>query len=323
VANAPLTLRDGSKVKRDPRQGFPFSMKDLALPDHLPALRAAGVSCFKVEGRKKSPLYVATTTDYYRRLLDGKLTREERPAIEADLHTVFSRPWTQLFVQSHKDKEVADRDTVGHRGTAIGRVEALVGDTAPRLRFRTARNLEWHDGLQIDLPTLGKPFGFAVERLWVVSPGRSTHRQEVFKAPAGALVEVSIPRDHPELPVGAPVYCSSSQAVKQRFRYHRPKPDSSRCRKRVDITLVLTGQALTATGKVTVGGEIVTVTRCFAGPFAPAQNRTAMTAATRAAFDKLGATTLELGTLTFQDDEQRFVPVSRLNPRVSTTCGET
>ena len=54
-------------------------MKDLALPDHLPALRAAGVSCFKVEGRKKSPLYVATTTNYYRQLVDGTLDQAERP----------------------------------------------------------------------------------------------------------------------------------------------------------------------------------------------------------------------------------------------------
>src|SRR5262249_28038390 len=127
VAGAPLTLRDGSPVKRDPRQGFPFSMKDLALPDHMPALRAAGVSCFKIEGRKKSPLYVATTTDYYRKLIDGRLTDDERPALEADMQTVFSRPWTRLFVQSHKDKEVADRDTIGHRGTPIGRVEAVPG----------------------------------------------------------------------------------------------------------------------------------------------------------------------------------------------------
>src|SRR5262249_26614330 len=59
VTGAPLELRDGKSVKRDPRRGFPFSMKDLALPDHIPVLRAAGVSCFKVEGRKKSPLYVA------------------------------------------------------------------------------------------------------------------------------------------------------------------------------------------------------------------------------------------------------------------------
>src|SRR2546425_11082465 len=163
VAGAPLTLRDGARVKRDPRQGFPFSMKDLALPDHIPALRGSGVSCFKVEGRKKSPLYVATTTDYYRRLLDGRLAADERPQIEADLQTVFSRPWTRLFVQSHKDKEVADRDTVGHRGAPIGKVEAVVKVGADyHLRFRTSRPLQRHDGLQIDLPTQGRPFGFAV-----------------------------------------------------------------------------------------------------------------------------------------------------------------
>jgi putative protease len=115
-------------------------MKDLALPDHIPALRAAGVSCFKVEGRKKSPLYVATTTKYYRQLIDGRMDPEERPALEADMQTVFSRPWTRLFVQSHKDKEVADRDTVGHRGTPVGRVEAVVREGREyRLRFRTRR----------------------------------------------------------------------------------------------------------------------------------------------------------------------------------------
>src|SRR5207244_9666432 len=161
VADAPMTLRDGTAVKRDPSQGFPFSMKDLALPDHLPALRATGVSCFKIERRKKSPLYVATTTDYYRKLLDGTLTAHERPLVEADLQTVFSRPWTRLFVQSHKVKEVADRDTVGHRGARIGRVEAVVkaGHADYRLRFRTQRALERHDGLQIDVPTQGRPFG--------------------------------------------------------------------------------------------------------------------------------------------------------------------
>src|SRR5438045_1042170 len=113
-------------------------MKDLALPDFLPALRAAGVSCFKIEGRKKSPLYVATTTSYYRRLLDGTLADDERPAVEADLQTVFSRPWTHLFVQSHTDKEVADRDTVGHRGSLIGQIDAITGHGDElRLRFRT------------------------------------------------------------------------------------------------------------------------------------------------------------------------------------------
>ncbi|HET6439590.1 MAG TPA: peptidase U32 family protein, partial [Anaeromyxobacter sp.] len=47
--------------------GFAFSMKDLALPDHVGALREAGVACLKIEGRKKGPLYVAAAVDFYRR----------------------------------------------------------------------------------------------------------------------------------------------------------------------------------------------------------------------------------------------------------------
>ncbi len=308
VSGAPLTLRDGSPVKRDPTTGFPFSMKDLALPDHIPALRAAGVSCFKVEGRKKSPLYVATTTDYYRRLIDGRMPEEERPDIEADLQTVFSRPWTRLFVQSHKDKEVADRDTVGHRGTPVGAVEAVVAaPPEPRLRFRTNRALEKHDGLQVDLPVLGKPFGFAVERLWVVD--RTGKRRETFEAPAGSLVEVSLPREFPALPAGAPVYCSSSQAVKNKYRHEHPKPGLFRTRRAVSVALTLTAESLTATGRV----RDVEVTRSLKGPFSPARASSSMEAAARGAFEKLGQTSLALAGFTFRDDAGLFVPVSALN----------
>jgi putative protease len=311
VADAPLTLRDGNLVRRDPRQGFPFSMKDLALPDHVPALRAAGVSCFKIEGRKKSPLYVATTTDYYRKLIDGQLTPDERPEMEADMQTVFSRPWTHLFVQSHKDKEVADRDTVGHRGTLVGRVEAVLNANTrdARLRFRTGRALERHDGLQVDLPTLGKPFGFAVEHLWTVQTGRKGKRQEVFEAPPDAVVEVGLPVDHPALPTGAPVYCASSQAVKQNYRHARPKPGLHHRRRPVAIEMVLTDKELSAIARI----ASVEVRRTLAGPFPPAKDAAVMTSAARAAFEKLGDTHLTLDSFTFRNDGNCFVPVSRLN----------
>jgi putative protease len=318
VEDAPMTLRDGSAVKRDPRQGFPFSMKDLALPDHIPALRAAGVSCFKVEGRKKSPLYVATTTSYYRRLIDGQMQPDERPALEADMQTVFSRPWTHLFVDSFKDKEVADRDTVGHRGTPIGQVEAVTnpGNAGPRLRFRTRRALERHDGIQIDLPVLGKPFGFPVERLWTISPGRHGKHREVFEAPADTLVEVSLPAEYPEIPIDARVYCSSSQAVKQKYRYERPKPGLYRVRQPLRIGVVVTDAEITAIAGISPncsGSSPLEVRRTAAGPFPPARDPRAVEQAARQAFEKLGDTKLSLESFAFHNPSNRFVPISRLN----------
>ncbi len=332
VADAPLTLRDGSPVKRDPRAGFPFSMKDLALPDHLPALRATGVSCFKIEGRKKSPLYVATTTDYYRKLLDGTLKEDDRPLVEADLQTVFSRPWTRLFVQSHKDKEVADRDTVGHRGTPIGKVEAIRlpsppmsrgrgagGERGvPRLRFRSSRALQRHDGLQIDLPILGKPFGFAVDHLWLVaSPHpqplshteRGANSQEVIETPAGALVEVGLPVDHPEIPRGALVYCSSSQTVKQEYRHERPKPGLWHVRKALHFSATLTTERLL----VTAWSGSVSAVRELSGPFTPARDLDAMEQAVRACFARLGQSRFRLESLTWINQANGFVPISQLN----------
>jgi U32 family peptidase len=306
IEGAPNTLRDGTPVRQDPATGFPFSMKDLALPDHLPALRSAGVSCFKIEGRKKSPLYVATTTDYYRKLLDGTLDESQRPDYEADLQTVFSRPWTRLFLDSHKDKEVADRDTVGHRGSVIGKVLAVVGDRGTdRLRFRTSRAIERHDGLQVDLPILAKPFGFAVDRMWQFGK----RAEAVFEAPANSLVEVELPLDHPVLPVGAPVYCSSSQSVKRRFRHDRPRPGFHRTRNVLTIDITLSPTACVVVGKV----EGVEVRRELAGTFGPARDAAGTEAAVRTAFEKLGDTALTLEALALHNPDGLFVPASRLN----------
>lgn len=313
VEGAPLTLRDGSAVKRDPTTGFPFSMKDLALPDHLPALRAAGVSCFKIEGRKKSPLYVATTTDYYRRLLNGTLADEDRPDIEADLQTVFSRPWTRLFVQSHKDKEVADRDTVGHRGTLIGNIESVrrqPGQPA-RLRFHTDRALQKHDGLQVDLPNLGKPFGFAIDRLYLVEGKKA---REVFDAPADSTVEVELPRDYPHLPENAPVYCSSSQDVKQRYHFDKPKDGKFHRLVPLHVEGQLAQDGLTLLAWIAgPRGEHIEATRQLDGPFSAAQDVGAMDQAVRGAFQRLGQSIFHLGSLTWQNPANGFIPVSRLN----------
>ncbi len=56
-----------------------FSLKDMRLGLAVLELAEAGVASLKIEGRKKSPLHVGATVDYYRRLLDGALAKKTYP----------------------------------------------------------------------------------------------------------------------------------------------------------------------------------------------------------------------------------------------------
>src|SRR5262249_29225436 len=105
------------------------------------------------------------------------------------------------------------------------------------------------------------------------------------------------------------VYCSSSQAVKNRYRYHRPKPGAHRVRKPLTIDATLTADALAISAR-TAGVE---VTRSLAGPFAVAKDAALMETAIRAAFERLGESRLALETLKWTNLDCRFVPVSKLN----------
>ncbi|MBQ8344649.1 MAG: U32 family peptidase [Clostridia bacterium] len=52
------------------KRGFPLSLRDLSLAEHLPELARMGVASLKIEGRMKSPEYVRDVAAVFRRLLD-------------------------------------------------------------------------------------------------------------------------------------------------------------------------------------------------------------------------------------------------------------
>ena len=191
-------------------------MKDLSLAPLLDAVAATGAHSLKIEGRMKSPLYVACVTDYYRRKLDRTLSPEAERTLVQDVQTIFSRPWTQLYAEgpSASSDTIIDPLAVGHRGAPIGRAESVISDRdgSRWLRFTTARALEKHDGIQVELPDGGKPFGCAVNLLRAVGSQRLQ-----IAMPTGSSVEVALPVENvPMIPCGAPVFCSASQAVRRR-----------------------------------------------------------------------------------------------------------
>jgi U32 family peptidase len=302
------------------RKCMPFSMKDLALPDEANELRESGVSCLKIEGRMKSPLYVACVTNYYRKLLDGKLNDKSRKQLEADLQTIFSRPWTTLHTGSAHGRGVIDPDYVGHRGTYAGTVGSVFSNRqgVSVLRFKTERPLEVHDGLQIELPGFSKPYGFPIDRLVagserVARSDRGKETKSVFTVPAGAQVDIALPKDAPEIPKGVKVFCSSSQRVKRSYDYQRPKPGLHRIRHQLDVTVNLSPDKIHASGRAELDSCVLEQSVSISGPFEQANNASAMQKTVREAFSKLGDTEFALRKFEMENPSSLFVPVSRLN----------
>lgn len=75
-------LSENSIQKLD--EGFLLSTKDLCSLEYLPKLIQCGVTSFKVEGRLKSPEYVATVTRIYRKYIDKVQNNDEYIIDETD-----------------------------------------------------------------------------------------------------------------------------------------------------------------------------------------------------------------------------------------------
>ncbi|MEI8350814.1 MAG: U32 family peptidase [bacterium] len=293
---------------------YPFSMKDLALTSAIIKARDVGVFSFKIEGRKKSALYVAAVTRYYRSLLDRTLTPDAIGEAEEDIQTIFSRPWTDLYAKSAKNRAVTDAEVVGHRGAPIGTVQEILrqGGRDEWIRFTTRRRIERHDGIQTDVPGQGRPFGFPVDHLRLIG-SRGKKPAEVFEAAAHAVVEVMLPREHPEIKVGAPLYCSSSQAVKQEYRFARPKPGSFRIRMPVDVIVAIARDSLRAEARSKAGGGGGSHAVALSGNFEKSKDPGKIAGAVREAFEKLGETGFELAGFVLVNPDELFVPVSLVN----------
>ena len=285
------------------RPGLVFSMKDLAGGAAIPDLVQAGVASLKIEGRKKSPLYVAAAVNYHRKLLDRSFKAGEQEQCAHDLRTIFSRPWTGLYLKSKANRDVIDPDATGHRGTPVGRVENAGRDF---LQFRTHLPLEVHDGLQVELPGETRPFGFAVEEI-LLSNGR-----RVFEAPAQTLLQVPLPPAAPRIPKGTELFLASSQAVKRRYRFDLPNPRDLRRRFPLDAKIVLSADRADVSAVARADGRDLSAAAALAGPFAAAKNPETVPAALQTAFSKLGDTPFELRRFA-QDGPAIFIPVSQLN----------
>ncbi len=125
----PYRLEVDGRMRELGERRYLFSPQDLCALERVPEMLAAGVRSFKIEGRLKSPEYVAATTRAYRRALDAALTGQGQPADAraADLYAMqmsFSRGFSTGWLEGTNHPLLTHGRFGKKRGALAGRIAA-------------------------------------------------------------------------------------------------------------------------------------------------------------------------------------------------------
>ena len=108
-----------------------LSPQDLAAYEHIPDLIAAGVSSLKIEGRLKSPEYVANIVRHYRRAIDEAMLGRKvvlDAETKREMELSFSRGFSPGWLQGCNHKRLVPGLTSAKQGVMVGRVIRKKGD---------------------------------------------------------------------------------------------------------------------------------------------------------------------------------------------------
>jgi putative protease len=93
-------------VEEDEHGTYVLNSKDLRAIEHVQRLVEIGVDSLKIEGRTKSPYYVARTCQAYRRAIDDAVAGRPLTAeLVRDLEGLANRGYTGGFFQRHPDRD--------------------------------------------------------------------------------------------------------------------------------------------------------------------------------------------------------------------------
>jgi putative protease len=105
-------LEEGGKtdalmpIEEDMHGTYILNSKDLRAIEHIERLTEMGIDSFKIEGRTKSPYYVARTCQSYRTAIDDAFAGKPfQPKLLGHLEGLANRGYTDGFYQRHHDAD--------------------------------------------------------------------------------------------------------------------------------------------------------------------------------------------------------------------------
>lgn len=280
-----------------------LSPKDLCTYRYLPELVRSPVAALKIEGRMRSPEYVAVVVSTYRRALDAIASGSWKPdpLAERDLLLAFNRGFTKGYLFSDRHERLMARDAPDNRGIPVGTVTAFdriegtvtVGLTGPVIP-------ETGDGLLFSDPRKkAEPWGFLLNN----TPVPAGKKKVSFRIPRPAET-------------GMAVFLTSSRELEARAGQITSRPPAGLAH-RIPVDLSIT---VSAKGHVTMNGTLravpgkeIRVTYSPEFALVAARSQPLTRELLEAQVRKTGDTPFVIRSLTLDFSGDLFAPLARIN----------
>jgi putative protease len=259
-----------------------------------------GVASLKIEGRLKSPEYVASITRVYRQALDRALAPATPPNANAhyEIQMAFSRGQYTGWFRGINNQELAHGRFGTKRGVFLGAIARVAGES---IALTLAAPLKPGDGVVFDAgnPAEREEGG----RVYQVEPARTGSGETVLRFGHGDI-------DWRRVRAGQLVWKTNDPALDRelratfagdKIRFQRP------------ITLEVHGHAGAPLTLIARDADGHVAQSASAVPLAPAENQPLTTERLRDQLGRLGGTPFALGELKNFLEGAVIVPLSELN----------
>jgi putative protease len=295
---------DGRDIDLGDRK-YLLSPQDLAAYALAPELIAAGVSSFKIEGRLKTPEYVANITQHYRRAIDAAMAGQPIAFSSRDVEEMelsFSRGFSPGWLEGCEHKRLVPATSSSKRGVRLGTVVAV---GRGRVTVDLAGSVKRGDGVSFDCgkpvddPEGGRVYEVFRNGLSLTDPVASGRVELTFGS--GAV-------DFTAVQPGQTVWKTDDQELTARLR--RTFAGEPRRRQPVDLVV-----------RAVVGRPVVLLARLASGtacelasdgPAVEALKHPLSEQTLREQMGRLGGTPFELRNLTAEIEGRPMLPLSLL-----------
>lgn len=285
VCRLPYKLLENDEfVKTDSK--YLLSTKELKTVSKFKEIMDSSVKSLKIEGRMKSPEYVACVTRLYRNLIDYYYGKDDLriSEYEEDLKVIFNRQYTYGYLFNATNDEIINIHTSNHVGVHLGKVFKV---TNKYIYIKLDSQLNQGDGIRINETNDGMIVNFLYdESLKLTSVCKNT-----------AVIDNKI-----KASVGDSVNKTSDITVINKYRELSVR--------KVDIDVTFTHSENRATLEITDG---INVVKKEADIVFPSKNISIKKEDIIKQLSKLGNTPFKIANISVGEFESKFINIKDLN----------